>query len=121
MWDCQIQLLWKDVVNPILCVEATEVPLETKLCILGICPHHFAPTHKAAMVINLFLLQARRVIVLRQKSKDSPTPAMWITEMTFCLTLEKLTYVVRGKPNRFKEMWDTFQQFLESDQTEFND
>ena len=52
---------------------------------------------------------------------DSPTTAMWLREMASCLALEKLTYVVRGKNSKFKEIWDTFMQFLESDQVEINE
>lgn len=97
------------------------VPLDAKLCILGIYPDDFAPGRKAAPMIDLPLLQARRVIALRWKSLDSPTPGMWLWELASCLALEKLTYVAKGKLNKFTEIWDTFMQFLESDQTEIND
>ena len=97
------------------------VPLEAKLCILGIYPDHFTLGRKNAPMIDLSLLQARRVIALRWKSMDSPTPGMWLREMASCLVLEKLTYVAKGKLNKFTEIWDTFMQFLESGQTEIND
>lgn len=120
VWECQkIQLFWKDIVNPVSQIAVIEIPLEVKLCILGIYPDHFAPGRKAAPL--MCLLQARRVIALRWKNMDSPTPAMWLQEMASCLALEKLAHVVRGKLNKFREIWDTFMQFLESDQTEINE
>ena len=98
-----------------------EVPLEAKLCLLGIYPDHFAPGCKIAPMIDLSLLQAGRVIALRWKNMDGPTPGMWLREMASCLALEKLTYVAKGKLKKFREIWDTFMQFLESGQTEIND
>ena len=78
VWECQqIQLFWRDLVNLVPCIAAIEIPLEAKLCILGIYPEHFTPGCKAAPLINMCLLQAKRVVTLRWKSKDGPTSAMW--------------------------------------------
>jgi len=109
MWECpKIQLFWKDTVNLFSRIAAIEVPLEAKFCILAIYPNHFVPSRKTAPLINLCMLQARRVIALRWKNMDSPTTAMWLRNLASCLALEKLTYVVRGKNSKFKEIWDTF-------------
>lgn len=75
VWECQkIQLFWKDLVNLVPCIAAIEITLEAKLCILGIYPEHFTPGCKAAPLINMCLLQAKRVVKLRWKSED----AMWL-------------------------------------------
>ncbi len=103
VWECQkIQMFWKDKVNLVSRIAAIEISLEAKLCILGIFPDHFAPGHRAVPLINNCLLQARRVSAMRWKSMDGPTPALWLREMASCLALEKLTYTVRGKPNKFR-------------------
>ena len=74
MWECQkIQSLWKDIVNLIARVTAIDIPLDAKFCILGIYPDQFVPSLKAVPLINICLLQARRVIALRWKNTDGPT------------------------------------------------
>lgn len=52
---------------------------------------------------------------------DCPTLAMWLLEMVSYLTQDELTYVARGKLNKFSEIWETSMQFLESDHTDINE
>lgn len=105
MWECQkIQPFWKDVTCMISRMTNMVVPLEPKLCILGIYPNHFAPGRKKAPIIDLSLLQARRAIALRWKNMGGPTYGMWVREVMSCLTLEKLTYLAKGKLNKFTEI-----------------
>jgi len=90
MWESQqIQSFWKDIVNLIAHVTALQIPLDAKLCILGIYPDQLVPSRKAVPLINICLLQARRAIALRWKNTDGPTPAMWQREMVSCLALDK--------------------------------
>lgn len=46
-----------------------------------------------------FVYLARRVIAQRWKTMDDPVV------MTSCLALEKITFVARGKSNKFRDIW----------------
>ena len=122
MWNCpKIQLFWKVVADMISHIAVIDIPLDAKFCILGIYPVHFVPGRKSVPLINLCLLQARRVIALRWKSMDGPTSAMWLHEMTSCLAMEKLTYIAKGWLCKFEEIWDSCVRFLEADQPVINE
>lgn len=109
----KIQPFQKDVTCMISRMTNMVVPLEPKLCILGIYPNHFAPGRKKAPIIDLSLLQARRAIALRWKDLDGPTYRMWVREVVSCLVRYVSFSSVKEKLNKFTEIWDAFMRFLE--------
>lgn len=46
------------------------------------------------------------------KKMDVPSNHMWVKEMTYCIVLERLTYIVRGKGLDFEEIWSLLTEFL---------
>ena len=61
----------KDIIN-CLTYSSYRLPVEAKLCPLGIYPDHFIPGHKAVPAIIMCLFQARRAIMLSMEKYRSP-------------------------------------------------
>lgn len=79
---CGNATFWEGVVNLVSYIVAVKIPLEPKLLILRIYPEHFSPGHKAKVLIDMCLLQAKRVIALKWKSMACPTLALWLQLQT---------------------------------------
>ena len=58
------------------------------------------------------ILQAKRIIALNWKSVDGPRIGMWVKEMASNMSMEKIMYIVRRKPNVFDNIWGPFRYFL---------
>ena len=44
---------------------------------------------------------------------NRPSIGQWLKEMSSCLIMEKITYVVKGKQDTFREVWGPFLDFIE--------
>ena len=51
-------------------------------------------------------------VALSWKETEISSAHSWIKEMAMCVTLEKLTYLTRGKAQQFEEMWAPLIDFL---------
>ncbi len=61
------------------------------------------------------LLQAKRLIALSWKNVQRPQVGQWLREMTNCCTMEtvdKITYILKGKSETFDRVWGPFTQLL---------
>lgn len=115
LWECtKLQQFWKSVVECISLIIGKEVPLRAKLCVLGIYPEDFVVTLQQSLLIDFGLLQARRIIALLWKNMDTPSIGMWTKELTACLALERLTYIVKKKDKNFARLWSPYIDFLET-------
>lgn len=66
---------------------------------------------KEKKITDLCLIQARRLISLCWKDVKRPTIGRWLKELSACLVLEKLTYTMKKKSAKFKEIWNPFLAF----------
>lgn len=115
IWECQkLQTFWKDTLCLISRLTECKIPLEPKLCLLHIYPKEFVASVKKRKLIDFCLLQAKRVIALKWKDVQSPVPALWLKEMSSHLALEKLTYILKGKTEEFKDIWTPFLHFMDT-------
>lgn len=69
---------------------------------------HSRYTHKElsfsvnqSVLIDFGLLQAGKMIALFWKNMQMRSASFWLKEIATCLTLERLTYIVRGKRKQF--------------------
>ena len=98
VWKCsKIQSFWQNVMQVISQMVGKNVPLQAKLCILGIYPENLVVNSKQSVLIDFGLLQARRLIALFWKNIQLPSVKLWLKEIATYLALERLTYIVRGK------------------------
>lgn len=113
LWECpKIQHFWKDVIKCMSEIFNTEVPLNVKLCVLGIYPEDFIQTSKQTKLLDFGLLQARRAIALCWKSMDAPSLRMWMRELLECIGLERLTYIAKGKRKDFDQLWGPYMNIM---------
>lgn len=113
VWECpKLVAFWKMVVCSLSKITGIQVPCLAKLCILGIYPNTFSSNSKCKTLIDFGLLQARRMVALSWRETEVSSTQSWIREMVMCVTLEKLTYVLRGKAQEFEEVWTPLMDFL---------
>ncbi|PME06199.1 hypothetical protein A8A06_05290 [Escherichia coli] len=120
LWECaKIQNFWKDVIQCLSEMFNTKVPLNAKLCVLGIYSKNFLQTQKQYAVLDFGLLQARRAIALCWKSMDAPTMKMWMKELSECIGLERLTYIAKGKRKDFDKLWEPYINMMTNESVRF--
>uniref|UniRef100_A0A8C6SR27 Reverse transcriptase domain-containing protein n=1 Tax=Neogobius melanostomus TaxID=47308 RepID=A0A8C6SR27_9GOBI len=113
VWECpKLVAFWKLVVCTLSRIVKLQVPCTPKLCILGIYPKNFTVNTKHKTLINFGLLQARRMVALSWKETELSSTQSWLREMTTCITLERLTYITKGKAQEFEEVWTPLTDFL---------
>lgn len=72
----------------------------------GDAPGYSKSTEKQTSLLDMCLLQARRLIALSWKNTTRPQIGQWLREMSCCLSMEKITYILKGKNDLFKESGD---------------
>lgn len=113
VWECpKLVTFWKRVLRTLSIITGTQIPCLAKLCILGLFPTDFVVSSKNKTLISFGLLQARRMIALSWKETEVSSIQSWIREMMLCVTMEKLTYVMRGRAQEFEEVWAPLMNFL---------
>uniref|UniRef100_A0A3Q3GBT7 Reverse transcriptase domain-containing protein n=1 Tax=Kryptolebias marmoratus TaxID=37003 RepID=A0A3Q3GBT7_KRYMA len=113
MWEClKIQKFWKDVIRCLSELFRVKVPLEVKICVLGIYPVEFKQSQIKTKLIDYGLLQARRSIALCWRSMDAPSMGLWKKEIANSLGLEKLTYIAKGKQRDFENLWEPYMRII---------
>ena len=66
------------------------------------------------MFIDRCLVQAKRVIALTWKSPNKPSISQWFRELSLCLPLEKITYILKDKQEMFQEVWGRFIRYIKN-------
>ena len=89
-----------------------KVPLNIKLCVLGIYPKDFKQTSKRTKLLDFGLLQARRAIALCWKSTDAPSLRIWLKELSGSVGLERLTYISKEKQKDFVQLWEPYMHIM---------
>ena len=69
------------------------IPLDPKLCILGIEPVNHTVTRQQQSFLDIGFLLDKRAIALLWKNAVKPTARKWILELSITLPLEKITYL----------------------------
>jgi len=91
LWECpEIQNFWKEVIKCMSNMFNIKIPLNVKLCILGMYPTDFIQTSRQIQLIDFGLFQTRRAIALCWKSMNAPSMRMWKKEISNCIGLERL-------------------------------
>lgn len=113
LWNCsKLQHFWKKIVQTISEVVKFKIPFNAKICVLGIYPKDFTISSWQKVLVDFGLLQARRMIALYWRKTDIPPKEVWMREMVTCITLEKLTYITRGRIKDFEDLWKPFLEFF---------
>ena len=115
MWECEkITKFWREVPHAIYDMLDINLPLHPKLFILGISPNYPIVQNKKKAQINICLLNAKRLIALSWKNVNKPHLGQWLREMSSCLSMEKITYILKGRRETFDSIWEPFILFMEN-------
>lgn len=60
------------------------------------------------------LLHAKRLIALSWKNVNRLHIGQWLKEMSSCMSMENITYILKGKREIFDSIWEPFIQFMEN-------
>lgn len=113
LWECdEIQKFWRRVIHYISQITSTLIPLNPKLCVLGVYPVNCILTSREFEMVDLCLLQARHSIAMCWKNVKGPTLCLWLRNLTSSLALERLTYIIRRKTSAFNDIWERFLNFV---------
>ena len=113
VWKCsKIQNFWKEVIKCLSEMFNAKVPLNAKLCVLGINLKKFLQTSKQCPVLDFGLLQTRRVIGLFWKSMYAPTLRRWIRERFDSVGLDRWTYIITNKQKDFAELLEPYLRIM---------
>lgn len=73
----------------------------------------FNSTH-SAYFFGLAMTAAKKCILSKWIAEDPPNHSHWVNELNYCMPLEKITYNVKGNPQRFLQKWQSWINFLET-------
>ena len=114
IWTCiKVKPFWRDIIDMIYQLLSIQLPLSPKFLILGLYPVDSTLQQKYIRFIDSCILQAKRVVALNWKNVDGPKISMWVNEIASNMSMEKITYIVKGKRKMFEDIWGRFLHFLE--------
>lgn len=64
------------------------------------------------MYIAFVTLLARRLILLKWKSRTPPSHIHWIRDVLNFAKLEKIRHLLRGSQAKFSKTWDPFFEYV---------
>ncbi len=113
MWNCpKVQEFWKEVAFFISQMVSINLPMKPEMFILGIIPENILHHGSTCKLVDTSILQAKRLIALYWKKVEKPSIVQWINNMSFCLVMEKITYMLKGKLSSFENIWAPFISFI---------
>lgn len=114
IWECrEIKTFWIAIKQTVKDIILKEFPLEPSFIILGIPPKKSRCTTNDLLFVNICILQAKRLIASHWKDMRPPSVGQWIKTMLSTLPLERITYLLKGKKDKFESIWRPFVQFVE--------
>lgn len=113
IWECKkIGKFWREVTDKIATILSVNIPLNSKMILLHLHPTDLKLRTKEYAFIDFAILQAKRVIAFNWKKTDSPTIGVWIENMAQCMSLERITYILKNKLEVYEEIWKPFSDFI---------
>ncbi len=113
MWNCpKMQEFWKEVAIFIFQMISINLPMKPEIFILGIIPENIIHHGSTRELVDTSILQAKRLIALYWKKVERPSVVQWINNMSLCLAMEKITFMLKGKLSSFEKIWTPFISFI---------
>lgn len=111
LWDCvHINKFWGDVLKEINVIVGETVSISPLFCILGMDPPDISTTKLT--LVNILLFCARRCILLKWVSEESPNVTQWINGVLEFMPLEALSFYLKEEPYKFDKIWGPFMTYL---------
>jgi len=111
MWECdKIKAFWREINNMIWHIVSVRLQLDSGLFIIGIHPDNWKINKDTQVLIDI---HAKRLIAIYWKKIERPTITRWLKELSSCIAVETITYILKGKEDQFKKIWSPFLLFIE--------
>ena len=112
-WSCpQLQRFWSlvfDTLSNVLGVTVQPCPL---LAIFGTSLNPLWDNNQKKELIAFATLLARRRILLSWKSPKPPSHSIWLNDVMYFLSLEKIKFSLRGTTEGFYKTWRPFIEYF---------
>lgn len=116
IWECEeISKFWKEVHNMIGKIINVSLPFGPRIFLMHLYPKLKS---KECIFISMCILQAKRLIALQWKSLEPPSIKRWLREMVLNMSMEKITYIIKGKGKTFEDVWNPFRSFIEKEDSD---
>lgn len=114
-WECnKVQDFWQTVCDTISQIHGIVFPMDPEICLFGNFMNSNLPHSNSIKLSEILLTIAKKCIAVKWKS-DVPVPIrMWFSEVNSCIPLEKITYSLRNKTDRFNRIWQPFISYMEN-------
>lgn len=115
LWLCpRIKEFWEEVRVTVQNILLISLKLEPKMFLLGLYPDGHNIQRYEHVFIDIRLLQAKRAIALTWKKLGKSSIAQWFRELSLCLPLEKITYILKDNHELFQKVWGRFIQYTKN-------
>ena len=105
---------WKFVFSTLSKVIEKDLQPSCHIAIFGAPEDHNTITTKQADIVAYASLLARRRILMEWKSPKPPSTTVWLKDLMFFLTLEKVKFTLRGSVERFYKKWQCLIDYFNS-------
>lgn len=78
--------------------------LDPGFFILGIHPANWNIKKDTQVLIDMCILHGKRLIAIYWKKTERLTITRWLREISSCIAMEKITYIIKGKEDKFKRV-----------------
>lgn len=115
LWQCpRVGEFWEEVRLNVQDILSIRLELDSKMFLLGLYPVVHNIKRHEKIFLNISFLQAKRTIALSWKSMGKPSIAIWFRELTSCLPLEKISYILKNKQETFQNVWGRFIHYIKN-------
>lgn len=112
MWGCpKVQEFWKEVVLLIFQMVSVNLPMNPEMFILGIFPDNIVHCSSTRKLIDVYT-SSKASNSYELEKVERPSVVQWINNMSLCLSMEKITYILKGKLSLFENIWKPFISFI---------
>lgn len=113
IWQCmRIKTFWEEVRVITERILSKQVLLDPKLFLLGLYPDKHTYSKSEKVFLNICMLNAKKSIALLWKTEHSPSTTQWIKQMLSTLPLERITYILKAKSQKFDMIWTPFINYV---------
>ena len=115
IWECrEMKTFWVSIQQMVKSITSKDLPLDPSFIILGLYPKNTRFTKGEQCLIDICLLQAKRLIAVHWKNIKRPSIGQWVKQMLAMLPRECITYLLKGKKDLFETIWGPFIRFAEA-------
>lgn len=117
-WACpKLKIFWRDIQVSLNEIFNTQIPLSFEVLYLGHAP--FLQCRREVKLLQILLVASKKAVTRRWLSPTPPNLNDWIGIILEIYRMEKLTYQIRLKKDKFYQIWNSWITFIAPTRTDF--